>query len=51
MASAYTGTLLMPPLFGLIANHISTSLLPWYEGGILVLMIAMCEELNRKSKH
>ena len=51
MASAYTGTLLMPPLFGLIANHISTSLLPWYEGAILVLMAAMCEALNRKSKH
>ena len=51
MASAYMGTLLMPPLFGLIANHISTSLLPWYEGAILVLMIAMCEALNRKSKH
>ena len=51
MASAYTGTLLMPPLFGLIANHISTSLLPWYEGAILLLMIAMCEALNRKSKH
>ena len=51
MASAYTGTLLMPPLFGLIANHISTSLLPWYEGAILLLMIAMYEALNRKSKH
>ena len=51
MASAYMGNLLMPPLFGLIANHISTSLLPWYEGAILVLMIAMCEALNRKSKH
>ena len=51
MASAYMGTLLMPPLFGLIANHIGTSLLPWYEGAILLLMIAMCEALNRKSKH
>ena len=50
MASAYTGTLLMPPLFGLIANHISASLLPWYLGGLLVLMAWMCEQLNRKTK-
>ena len=49
MASAYTGTLLMPPLFGLLANHISVSLLPWYIGGILALMVLMCEALNRKT--
>ena len=30
MASAYVGTCLMPPLFGLMANHISAALLPWY---------------------
>ena len=48
MASAYTGILLMPPLFGLIANHISVSLMPWYLGAILVLMVVMCELLNRK---
>lgn len=49
MASAYTGTLLMPPLFGLLANHISVALLPWYIGTILVLMTLMCEVLNRKT--
>lgn len=49
MASAYTGTLLMPPLFGLLANHISVGLLPWYLGAILVLMAIMCEVLNRKT--
>ena len=49
MASAYTGILIMPPLFGLIANHISVSLMPWYLGGILVLMVAMCEILNKKT--
>ena len=48
MASAYTGTLLMPPLFGLIANHVSIALLPAYMAVILILMIAMCEQLNRK---
>ena len=50
MASAYVGILFMPPLFGLIANHISASLLPWYVGAINVVMIVMCERLNRKSK-
>ena len=50
MASAYTGTLLMPPVFGLIANHISVSLLPVYMGMILLVMIVMCEALNRKTR-
>jgi fucose permease len=47
MASAYLGVCLMPPLFGLIANHISVGLLPGYVGAITVLMIVMCEKLNR----
>ena len=41
MASAYLGTTLMPPLFGLIANHISVGLYPVYMGAILLLMILM----------
>lgn len=41
MAAAYTGTLLMPPLFGLIANHISVALFPVYLLAILVLMAVM----------
>ena len=49
MASAYVGFLLAPPLFGLIANHISASLLPYYLGTALIVMIFMCERLNRKS--
>jgi len=49
MASAYVGICCMPPVFGLIANHISASLLPWYLGGILVLMFVMCERLNVKT--
>ena len=48
MASAYMGTLLMPALFGLIANHISASLLPFYLAAILGVMVLMCEALNRK---
>lgn len=37
MASAYIGTCLMPPLFGLIANNINISLFPYYL--LLVLLI------------
>lgn len=51
MASAYLGILVMPPIFGLIANHIATALLPWYLGVITALMILMCEKLNRKAVH
>ena len=49
MASAYMGFLSAPPVFGLIANHISASLLPFYLGAILIVMTWMCERLNRKS--
>ena len=49
MASAYLGTLMAPPFFGLIANHISAALMPVYLGAILLLMVLMCEQLNRKS--
>ena len=48
MASAYIGICCMPPLFGMIANHISASLLPWYLGTILILMAVMNEQLNKK---
>ena len=49
MASAYIGVCAMPPLFGLIANHITVSLLPLYLAIITALMIVMCERLNRRS--
>lgn len=49
MASAYIGTCLMPPLFGLIANHISTALLPGYLLVILAVMAATHEALLRKT--
>lgn len=50
MASAYVGTCLMPPVFGLIASHISVALLPGYLLVFLVLMVVMHEALNRKVK-
>ncbi len=48
MASAYTGILLMPPLFGLIANHISLALLPWYLLLILAAMAFMHRRMLKK---
>ena len=49
MASAYVGTCLMPPLFGLIANHISVALLPVYLLLALALMAIMHEILMKKA--
>ena len=50
MACAYVGSCLMPPLFGIIANHITVSLLPVYLLAILVLMAVMHEKLTEKTK-
>lgn len=50
MASAYVGTCLMPPLFGMIAEYINVSVLPIYLVVILILMIIMHESLLRKEK-
>lgn len=47
MASAYVGNTLMPPLFGLLAEHVSVSLYPFY---LLVLGIAMLALTERKNK-
>ncbi|WP_157159917.1 MFS transporter [Brachyspira pilosicoli] len=49
MASAYIGTLAMPPLFGYIANHISISLLPFYLILILALMFIMHKLMIKKT--
>lgn len=47
MASAYVGNCLMPPLFGLLADHISISLLPYY---LLVILLLMAFTHNRLEK-
>lgn len=49
MACAYVGTCLMPPLFGLIANHISVALLPVYLLLFLICMTVMHELLCAKT--
>ena len=48
MASAYTGTCLMPPLFGLIANHIQVGLLPIFLLALLALMAFLYQQLTRR---
>ena len=49
MASAYVGTCLMPPLFGIIANHITVALFPAYILALLILMAVMHELLTKKA--
>lgn len=50
MASAYCGSCLMPPLFGLICNYISPVLFPFYLFFINVFMFLMHEKLCKISK-
>lgn len=49
MASAYVGTCIMPPIFGLIANYITVALLPVYLLLFLILMVIMHEKLIRRT--
>ncbi|MDO4616421.1 MAG: MFS transporter [Lachnospiraceae bacterium] len=48
MASAYVGTCVMPPIFGLIANYINVNLFPVYLMLILAVMIVVFQRLCRK---
>ncbi|PST47133.1 MFS transporter [Bifidobacterium callitrichos] len=48
MACAYVGTMLMPPLFGLIAQYVTVDLFPCFLLVFLALMVAMHESLRRK---
>lgn len=49
MAFAYTGILVIPPFFGVIANNVSVALLPLYLGVMLVIMLVMHERLQKKT--
>ncbi|MBQ2727296.1 MAG: MFS transporter [Clostridia bacterium] len=51
MASAYMGSTLIPPLFGLIADFVSVSWYPLWLAAFTVLQIAMTERLNAMFKH
>ena len=50
MASAYIGTSLMPPVFGLIANNISAGVWVVFLALILILMIVSHESLVRRTE-
>ena len=50
MASAYTGTTLMPPLFGLIANHIDVGLLPCFLLVFWLIMLLAHERVIKACK-
>ncbi len=47
MASAYTGTTLMPPLFGLIAEHINVAIYPFYLALFVGIVLIMTETVNK----
>ena len=51
MASAYLGSCFMPPVFGLLANHITPALLPVFLSVFLLLMVVMHETVVYKTKN
>ena len=50
MASAYVGSTFMPPVFGLIANHISLKLMPVYLAFFLILLLVMLSKTEKACK-
>ena len=51
MASAYLGTMLMPPLYGFLSEKVSPGLLPVFLLSILLLMLFMHEQMVKKCGH
>lgn len=47
MASAYVGSTFIPPLFGVLAEHVHMGLYPFYLAVFAILMLCMSERLNR----
>lgn len=47
MASAYCGSTLMPPLFGLVAQYINIALFPLFMAVFVFLLFAMTERVNK----
>lgn len=50
MASAYLGSCLAPPVFGLLANGLTCELMPAYLGVFLILMVVMHETVVKRTK-
>lgn len=51
MSCAYIGSTFMPPFFGILASKISYAIMPFFTGGLLILMIVMIELLNKRIAH
>jgi len=47
MAAAYSGSCLMPPIFGVIAEHVNMGLFPVFLLGFTVLLVILIEHLHR----
>lgn len=47
MASAYVGSTFMPPVFGLMANHISLKLMPIYLAFFFILLLVMISKTEK----
>ncbi len=50
MASAYIGTCVIPPLFGVIANSLNISIVPIYIAVIIITQVVMHELLLKSTK-
>ena len=50
MACAYIGNIAAPPVFGLVANHVSVSLLPLYVLALLIIMFAAHETAVKRCR-
>lgn len=47
MASAYVGSTFMPPVFGLLANHVSLKLMPVYLAFFFILLLVMISKTEK----
>ena len=47
MAAAYVGSMLMPPLFGVIANYTDLRIMPLFLGFFFILMIIMLQKTEK----
>ena len=47
MASAYCGTTLIPPIFGLIAQHVTIAVYPFYLAVFVLILLGMTERVNK----
>ena len=50
MASAYTGSTFMPPIFGVIASHTGLGLYPFFLMCFAVIILLGTESLNKMKK-